>query len=732
MARVRRANDMRCNRSRREGAFCAVSPSLGAVRKGQATPVRASVLHSRLARRAQAQMQTDARKKSRSEERLFHQRTIHEGSASLVFELRKVAHGALVGGHHELGVGLERGRHLARTRQHRLPALRVLLFAAAREFLVGHQHVDRAVRNVDADLVAVAHEADRAARCRFRRAVADREARGAAREAAVGQQRAGLAQTLRLDVAGRVEHFLHAGAALRAFVAHDHHVAGLDLVGEDVRDRFVLRFGHVRRAFEHEDAVVHARRLHHAAVERDVAGQHGEAAFLRERVLVRADAAFGAVGVEARPARVLAERDLRGHARRTRHVERLHGCVVGAHDVPLVERVLERRRMHGRHVGVQLAGAVEFAEDRHDAARAMHVFDVVLVRVRRNLAELRHDAREAVDVAHRELDARFLRDRQQVQDRVGRAAHGDVERHGVLEGLEAHRARQHAFVFLFVVLARQFDDAMTRALEELFAVRVRGHHRAVARQREAQRFGQAVHRVGREHARARTAGRARRALDFGHFGVAVLGVGGDHHRVDQVQLLDFDGLRDRVREARLARFHRAARHEDHGDVQAHGGHQHARGDLVAVRDADHGVGAVRVDHVLDRVGDDVAARQRIEHAVVAHRDAVVDRDGVEFLGDAAGGLDLARDELAQILQVHVAGHELGERVDHRDDRLLEVFVFHAGGAPQGARPRHVAAGGGGFGTVCGHRGCYEKVEKVAGKQRATGIKALRAPVRTTF
>jgi hypothetical protein len=63
--------------------------------------------------------------------------------------------------------------------------------------------------------------------------VADRQARGAAGEAAVGEQRADLAQALRLQVRGRVEHFLHAGAALRAFVDHDHDVAGDDLVGED-------------------------------------------------------------------------------------------------------------------------------------------------------------------------------------------------------------------------------------------------------------------------------------------------------------------------------------------------------------------------------------------------------------------------------------------------------------------------------------------------------------------
>src|SRR5690606_16056536 len=130
--------------------------------------------------------------------------------------------------------------------------------------------------------------------------------------------------------------------------------------------------------------------------------------------------------------------------------------------------------------------------------------------------------------------------------------------------------------------------------------------------------------------------------------------------------------------------------------------QHAGGYLVAVGDAHQRVGTVRVGHVFDRVGDDLAAGQRVQHAVVAHGDAVVHGDGVELLGHAAGGLDLARDQLAQVLQVHVAGHELGEGVDHRDDRLVEVAVGHAGGTPQGAGAGHVAAGSGGFRAVFRH------------------------------
>ncbi len=135
----------------------------------------------------------------------------------------------------------------------------------------------------------------------------------------------------------------------------------------------------------------------------------------------------------------------------------------------------------------------------------------------------------------------------------------------------------------------------------------------------------------------------------------------------------------------FAGFHRPAGNEDHRNVEAQRGHQHAGGDFVAVGDADNGVGAVGVDHVFHGVGDDLAAWQRIEHAVVAHGDAVIDRNGVEFFGHAAGAFDFAGNQLAEVFQVHVARYELGERVGDGNDRLFKVFVLHPGGAPQSAR-----------------------------------------------
>ena len=78
-----------------------------------------------------------------------------------------------------------------------------------------------------------------------------------------------------------------------------------------------------------------------------------------------------------------------------------------------------------------------------------------------------------------------------------------------------------------------------------------------------------------------------------------------------------------------------------------------------------------------------------------HGDTIVNGDGVELLSNAAGLLDFARHELAQVLKMHVPRDELGKRVCHRDDRFSEVGIRHAGGAPEAAGAGHIATVGGG-------------------------------------
>ena len=138
--------------------------------------------------------------------------------------------------------------------------------------------------------------------------------------------------------------------------------------------------------------------------------------------------------------------------------------------------------MHHPDVAIEEAGAVELAQNAHHPAGAMNVLDMHVRHGRRDLAQTRHAARQPVDIGHGEVDLALVRRGQQVQDGVGRTAHGDVERHGVLERLEAgDPARQHAFVVLLVIAPGKIDDEMAGLDEQAPPVGVRGHHCAVAR-----------------------------------------------------------------------------------------------------------------------------------------------------------------------------------------------------------------------------------------------------------
>ena len=304
------------------------------------------------------------------------------------------------------------------------------------------------------------------------------------------------------------------------------------------------------------------------------------------------------------------------------------------------------------------------------------------MRVRGQLAEAGHAAAQLVDVLHAEVHTGLVGYGQKVEHGVGGAAHGDVERHGVEESLAGgDGAGEHAFVALFVVLQRVRHDEACGILEEAEAVGVGGENGAVAGQRESECFSEAVHGVGREHARAGAAAGTGAGFDFGQFAVADGGVGTFHHGAHEVHVLALV----------VAGFHGAAAHEHRGDVQPHGRHEHARRNLVAVGDADERVGLVGLYHILHAVGDDVARGQGVEHAVVSHGDAVVDGDGVELGSVAAQLFDFAFHVLSYFVEVRVSRNELGKRVGNRYDGFAYLFALHAGGHPEGPGAGHASS-----------------------------------------
>ena len=182
--------------------------------------------------------------------------------------------------------------------------------------------------------------------------------------------------------------------------------------------------------------------------------------------------------------------------------------------------------------GANHASAIQLTQNRHNATGTVDVFHMHIFDIWRDLAQTGHLAAEPIHVGHGEVNFTLMRDGQQVQHGIGRATHCDVEAHGIFKGIKRRNlARQEAFFVQIIVSFGDLDDPATSLEKQLFAVRVRSKRRAVARQGQPQRFGQTVHRVCGEHARARTAGRAGVLFDMLDLFVSELVVSSSDHRI---------------------------------------------------------------------------------------------------------------------------------------------------------------------------------------------------------
>ena len=322
----------------------------------------------------------------------------------------------------------------------------------------------------------------------------------------------------------------------------------------------------------------------------------------------------------------------------------------------------------------------------------MYVLDVVRA-VGGHLGQTRHAVGDLVDVLESEVHLALLRRSEGVEDGVGGPTHGHIEGHGVGEGfLGGNRAREYRVIFLAVVALAHVNNGAARLLKEATAEGVGGQGGAVAWQSQAEGFGQAVHGVGGKHAGAGTTGGAGGFLDLSE---ALVGDGLACRRRDgrnQIRRC----MRHAIDDDGFAGLHRAAGDEDGGDVETQRSVEHARGDLVAVGDTHEGVGSMRVSHVLDGIGDNLTRGQGIEHAAVAHGNAIVNGDGVELLGYATRFAHSIGHDVTDVLQMDVTRHELSIGVGNGDDRLAKIGVFGAGGSPEGAGTGCLAANGGDF------------------------------------
>ena len=405
----------------------------------------------------------------------------------------------------------------------------------------------------------------------------------------------------RLDVGRRIKHLLHARTTLRTFVGDNHYVATLYFTAQDAFASSFLRVKHLGRTCKLPDAFVHSGSLHYTTVLGDVTLQYGQSAILAISVLQVADATVGTVSIELFVISIL---------RTQLQVELTAGgtgilflCLladVGTGDAVLVNLLGQRHAIYTFHTGIYQSSFGQFGHDGYDTTCTVHVLHVVFLRVRSNLTQAGRLARQHVNVFHLEVGSSLVGHGQQVKHRIGRTSHGYIQRHGVKESLASGDATGKytlvAFLIVFVsVLYNQFGSV----LEQFPTILVCSHNCSIARQSQSDGFVQTVHRIGGKHTRTASACGAGMLLYLGYILVAHRRIGRLDHGINQVEVLPFP----------LASLHRSARNEDGRNVQTHGGHQHARRNLVAVADADHGIGLVGIDHVLHTIGNDVARRQ---------------------------------------------------------------------------------------------------------------------------
>ena len=95
---------------------------------------------------------------------------------------------------------------------------------------------------------------------------------------------------------------------------------------------------------------------------------------------------------------------------------------------------------------------------------------------------------------------------------------------------------------------------------------------------------------------------------------------------------------------------------------------------------------MRTEHGLDAVGDQLARRQGKFHARVAHRNAVIDADGVENKRNTTRLAHETFYQRADLVEVSVTGNAVDVAVADRDERLVKVRLGfnHARGAEETA------------------------------------------------
>ena len=297
--------------------------------------------------------------------------------------------------------------------------------------------------------------------------------------------------------------------------------------------------------------------------------------------------------------------------------------------------------------------------ERHAASFEQVLGDIAAGRFQ--IRDIRCPFQDFGDGEQIEVDAAFMRDRRQMQRRVGRAARGGDDGRGILERFPGDDVARTD------VQREQVHDLLAGRHAEAVPDLVRRGRAGRIGQRKADGLRHASHGVGGE---LRAAGPGRRT---GHLLELVEVLESTSCRPTRTDGLEQILHRDRPALER-ARQDRAAIDEDRRHVETAHRHHHAGQGLVAAGQADQRVVAMAAHGELDAIGDDLARGQRGLHALMPHGDAVGDGDGAEFARRAVGGDDAFLHGLRLAHQRDVAGRGLVPAGGDADEGLVDLLA----------------------------------------------------------
>ena len=152
---------------------------------------------------------------------------------------------------------------------------------------------------------------------------------------------------------------------------------------------------------------------------------------------------------------------------------------------------------------------------------------------------------------------------------------------------------------------------------------------SVAGQSKSQCFIQTIHGVGGEHSRTGTTGWTCQFFQQGDLFIRNRVISTHDHGIYQVIFFPIH----------FTRFHRSAGNKNSRDIKAHGSHQHAGSDFIAIADTNQSINFMRIAHIFHAISDQVTGRQGIKHTVVPHGNAIIHRNGIKLSGKITFALD---------------------------------------------------------------------------------------------